>query len=134
MISPCYITLAGTKKGEGALITRGRDKAEHIVTLNNFSPKDINVTYFGKDVKAIIQTNADWWKIPNLPPGENILDSKQRCNKAVELFKKLKPDEINETSIANTIFMKYPIVNDLTIYITAMVPSKSHLSTRLTIG
>jgi N-acylethanolamine-hydrolysing acid amidase len=132
LISPVYITVCGIQKDEGCLITRAPSKSEHFISLKNGlkSEEDPNLVYLAQKENFIVQTNCDWWLLKDLKDKETILWSKSRVESAVKNFKRM--GTINEEEIANTLYLFFPIINAYTVYITAMVPSNSYLSTRLT--
>ena len=132
LISPVYITVCGVKKNEGCLITRNPEKTEHFISLDNLqSEEDSKLIYLAKDLGFILQTNCDWWLVENINDDDTIMSSRKRVESAIKSFKEL--NSIDEEEIANTIFLKPPIVNQLTIYITAMCPKNGYISARLSI-
>jgi N-acylethanolamine-hydrolysing acid amidase len=131
LISPVYITVCGTSKDQGCLITRSPSKSEHFISLKNGlkSEQDGNLVYLAQQEKFIVQPNCDWWLLNDIHDKDTILWSKSRVTQAIKFFNKMST--INEEEIANSIYVFHPIVNAYTVYITAMVPSKAYISTRL---
>ena len=86
MIAPVFLTVCGTKKNEGCLITRNRDKSEHFISLDHLKSKENpKLTYLAEKAGFVICTNEDWWKIPDLKDSDkDYSDSYSRTVAAIK--------------------------------------------------
>ncbi|RDD41403.1 Acid ceramidase [Trichoplax sp. H2] len=107
LIAPAYFIVAGTKSGEGCVITRSREKTDNIMSLNITS----NVWY-------VVETNYDNW---NKPP---VTDDRRTPAKAC--LNKVTQQHISLPNIYNVLSTK-PVRNKLTTYTALMEPSTGHL-------
>lgn len=108
LISPCYFTLCNPR-GESYVIVRDPEKTIRIDSS----------TYDN----CLIQTNLDH---PDNPFGDDLLMSKERHAMAIGLIKGKKYvwGSVNELKHA---MGRYPVINDLTIYVSVMDPEESSL-------
>ncbi|UJR21255.1 hypothetical protein I4U23_024350 [Adineta vaga] len=101
LVAPCYYILAGTKSGEGAIISRSRRTSLHIKRL-------------GEDNQwFLIQTNSDHWRQPLLSD-----DRFSSANKCMQIQGKT---DVTFKSLFNVLSSR-PMLNKLTIYTTLMKP------------
>jgi acid ceramidase len=100
MLAPAYFIVAGTKSGEGSIITRSLDKAIDIWNLN-----PSNGTWF------ILETNYDHWKAPL------VIDNRRGpANKCME---KMGQKALSLPGLFNVLSTR-PVLNKLTTYTTLM--------------
>lgn len=104
LVAPTYVTIAGSKPGEGTLITRDRCVMEHQLFLQD-----------NNDI--IVQTNADYW---DENPAEDILESVARRSVAHTGLNILKRIDNNTLDSLWGIMRKEPIRNPVTIYTSLM--------------
>ena len=136
LIAPVYITVAGTKPGQGTIITRNRETFSsdgHLITLSSVLDMESTSEYYLKESQSLIQTNADWWlSLEDIRKNCNILLSSERLKKANSLLKRMKESETTiETLVGLFQTKNYPLLNETTIYITAMNPSNGDFATIL---
>ena len=137
LIAPVYITVAGCKKGEGAIITRNRETYSSDCYLINLSDlkkdNEISKQYYLKESNSLIQANADWWKtLSDIKQNCNILLSSERLKKANSLLKRMPTEDTTIEKLTGIFSPKnYPLLNETTIYITAMNPSNGDFATIL---
>lgn len=112
LIAPCYFTVCGTLQGEGALITRG--------------PKEEFNRWLLSEAGTIVQTNIDHW---TLDDGRDIMDSVARRELAFSALES-RPSELTDDWLWGMMSTP-PILNDITIYATLMVPNERRLITAL---
>lgn len=112
LIAPCYFTVCGTQPGQGTLITRG--------------PKEDLNRWLLSEGGTIVQTNIDHWSFDE---ANNIMDSIARRETAFRSFDK-PPEPITDEWLWS-LMSASPILNDITIYATLMVPSERRLITAL---
>jgi beta subunit of N-acylethanolamine-hydrolyzing acid amidase len=132
VMAPCYIVVAGTKAGEGAVLTRERssDIVERRITLadrlggNNDDDKSSRRRAF------IVQTNQDHW---DFDERNDIMWSMERRELAAATLSSLGADAcVNDLW---RLMRQPPILNELTIYTTLMIPARDgYLQTQLNNG
>lgn len=107
-ISPCYVTVCH-KNGTLNVITRDCDKVVSIRT----------------DEYNVVQTNKDL--------GETDVDILYSCAREKMVNELIKSDGDKLTCINDiiTLFNKFPIINEETIYVCVMIPEDSHVYTYL---
>ena len=97
-----YVIISGTREDEGVVISRGRFSTVHEEHLNKTEKK-----WF------LIQTNNDHWKTGCF----------SRCQAATDRMNELKQLNTNEGTL-ETLMMRYPTMNEITVYHTSMVASR----------
>lgn len=112
LIAPCYFSICGAQPGQGALITRHSSGEEHRLLLSEQG-------YF-------VQTNIDHWSDES---SEDIMMSIRRKQIAQKHLQK-RPSPITYDWLWKLLSTS-PILNDITIYGTLMVPGESKLLSRL---
>lgn len=112
LIAPCYFTVCGTQPGQGTLITRG--------------PKEELNRWLLSEAGTIVQTNIDHWSFDE---ANNIMDSIARRETAFRSFDQ-PPEPITDEWLWS-LMSTSPILNDITIYATLMVPFERRLITAL---
>eukprot|EP01012_Entosiphon_sulcatum_P015344 TRINITY_DN20329_c0_g1_i1.p1 TRINITY_DN20329_c0_g1~~TRINITY_DN20329_c0_g1_i1.p1 ORF type:complete len:445 (-),score=32.59 TRINITY_DN20329_c0_g1_i1:888-2201(-) len=110
LIAPTYLTVAGPKPNEGALITRNR-KGDRDFWL--FSEKG-----------PIVQTNVDHWD----QNPDDILYSVARRKRALD---RIAAEPAWNEEMLWRLVSGFPILNSLTIYAALMCPATGHFETRL---
>jgi len=106
LIAPAYITLAGVKAGEGAIVTRNRTVADDVWKLDASA-----------DRWWILETNDDHWRPP--------LDKRRDvANAAMEALGQAGVSDAGLLSVLDT----PPVFNSGTIYTTQMVPALGNVS------
>jgi N-acylethanolamine-hydrolysing acid amidase len=98
-----YIILAGTKENEGVVISRNRFGPAHQDNLN-----DTNW--------YLVQTNSDHWKL-----GHPCNTS--RCGAARKHIDEIGQHDIDIYQLRDKVLLRYPNLNDLTIYNSIMIPA-----------
>ncbi|KAL9654092.1 hypothetical protein ABK040_011635 [Willaertia magna] len=150
LIAPVYITVAGCHEGQGKIITRNREtySYENTLSLNTvlYLDKTVNNYVYDASNYALIQTNVDWWLEDKEKKKCNILYSRERLKKAQSLMEEIHNCSIkgnlndnsgSDNNDSNTLFNlinifdtnNYPILNETTIYTTAMKPSTGEYAT-----
>ncbi|CAH1277543.1 ASAH1 [Branchiostoma lanceolatum] len=111
LVAPAYFILGGTKSGEGAIITRSREKAVDIKRLDPANGK-----WF------LLQTNYDNWKKPPFfddrrTPGDKCMAKMSRSN----------------TSLPHIfdVLSSKPVLNMLTTYTALMQVDEGYLESYL---
>ena len=99
IISPCYISLTGTKNDEAVVITRNRTHA-------------MNVTQVSEENWYIVQTNDDTYA------GQ----CRERCQAATKNINLLTRNDTNTTSLYDKVLNVEPNLNSLSVYTAVMVP------------
>lgn len=129
LISPTYITICGTRKNQGMIITRNR------------SPHDNNIgnvkTLLG--VGDIVQANTDHWRTGDICSkdcvGEewnNICESKYRQKFVLDALDKCENRDCLDTLWI--IMATDPCYSDdITIYTSLMIPAQSNMVTEVNI-
>lgn len=112
LVAPCYLSVAGATAGQGTLITRNPTSEEHRWKLS--------------EQGTIVQTNIDHWSFEE---SGNVMNSIQRREIAQHAFDH-PPSPITADWLWK-LLSKSPILNDITIYGTLMVPADRLLHTRL---
>lgn len=110
LVAPCYFTVCGIAPGEGALITRSAT-AEHNRWLLS-------------ERGTIVQCNMDHW---SNDPAEDVMQSIERRELAHQQLEK-RPKRASDEWIWQML-SQYPILNEVTIYGTLMIPSRRQLVT-----
>jgi len=105
LISPCYLTIGGSKAGQGVVLSRTRESVDKIQNLGQ------------ADKDFLVQTNIDHDREID-PTVSNIMYSTQRIDNVKKIMKKyVKTFDLN--NVINT-FNVWPIINESTIYVTVM--------------
>jgi hypothetical protein len=99
-------------KNEGVLITRNRESYEKILFLKDCK----NENYNGNKSEIIIQGNEDYWEKWYKNSREDFIN---------KVISKIDKNNRNLKVIPNSIF-KGSIVDDLTIYVTSMIPKYNY--------
>jgi len=107
LIAPCYITMSGTKPGEGVVITRNRYDAADLWKLN---PQN--------GIWNLVQTNDDHWQP----------DSDGRSTVAKRLMRVIGQNKINEDSLFSVLSTK-PVLAPSTTYTTLMSSMTGNVTT-----
>ncbi|CAF1667380.1 unnamed protein product [Adineta ricciae] len=110
LVAPCYYILAGTKPGEGAIISRSRRTTLNIKRLG------VDNNWF------LIQTNSDNWR------QQSTFDD--RYISAKKCMKTQGQSRVDFDSIYNVLVSR-PMLNKLTIYTSLMKPSTGQLESFL---
>ena len=127
MISSSYIIIAGTKPGEGAVISR--DRREAVKPFSNGVWKLDNLV--GR--WYLLQTNHDHWtEPPNLEPHSKkddplIISSYERFKCGNEEMKKMGQVNLTPQRLVDVLSTP-PVYNDHTFYVTVMSAADSSLS------
>jgi len=115
--APSYIILAGSSPGEGAIITRDRDKADDVQRLLKIYPKAEHPSWY------LLETNYDHWKAPGAHDrrrdvANHALASvgRETAGTANGLLTVLSDRECNATA------GQRPVLNADTAYTAIMVP------------
>lgn len=108
LISPCYVTLCH-KSGNSVVLIRDSDKCVDKITSST----------------CVIQTNKD----PG-PTDVNILYSCER-EKLVNSIIGNDLHKMNNAESIISVFNKYPIINEETVYVSVLVPEESKIMTYL---
>ncbi|XP_070554170.1 acid ceramidase-like [Ptychodera flava] len=111
VLAPAYFILGGNQSGEGAVITRDRNKAVDVWHMN-----DTGHPWF------ILETNYDHWKAP--------LFLDDRRTPATKCMNKLTQQNVGIAGIFNVLNTK-PMLNKLTTYTAVMQVNSGHLETYL---
>jgi len=102
LLAPCYYILAGTKAGQGVIITRARKESEDIKTL-------------GKDnLWFLAQTNYDNWK------KQPIFDD--RLTPCIKCMEAKGRNQVSFESLFNVLSSR-PMLNKDTVYTSLMEPA-----------
>ena len=112
LIAPCYFSICGAQPGQGALITRNALDEEHRWLLSERG--------------HFVQTNMDHWSTNIL---EDIMCSARRKWVALKYLKK-RPSLLTDHWLWK-LMSTSPILNDITIYGTLMVPGEARLISRM---
>ena len=99
-----YIILAGIEKNEGVVISRDRYGPAHLEFLND-------TNWF------LIQTNDDHWQ-----PSNPELMKTGRYAAAKYRVEKIGQNKIDAKTIKEQVLMRYPTLNDITVYNSVLVP------------
>ncbi|EGT55052.1 hypothetical protein CAEBREN_05107 [Caenorhabditis brenneri] len=102
LFSPSYIIVAGTKKNEGALISRNRWSAANVY------PLDMDANHW-----FLVETNYDNWQ----KQGDD------RRITAIRKLKQLGKANFNEKSMVE-VLSTAPVQNNLTVFSSVIVPAR----------
>ncbi|XP_046395827.1 acid ceramidase-like [Ischnura elegans] len=109
LVAPVYFILAGTKPGEGSVITRGRDSSD-IWPLGGENQR--NASWY------LVQTNSDHWKKP--PFFDNRRDPAEYC---LEKIGHKHPEKTLQSVLSTR-----PVLNKLTVYSAIMQAASGNLN------
>lgn len=99
VISPCYIIVGGVSSNEGAVVTRGRTKADDVWWLGT------NNTWY------LVETNYDHWGPP--PPSDD------RRDPAIDAMKQMGQGGVSPSGLFGVLSTP-PVLNSGTTYTTVM--------------
>ena len=118
MIAACYVIIAGTKPGEGAVITRDREEAVKPFDKGVWKLNDSDGTWY------LLQTNTDHWtKPPNLEPSghdEQAMFSYRRQVVGNKQMGQMGPSNLSPQNLINPVLSTVPVLNEHTLYSTVM--------------
>jgi len=103
LISPSYFIIAGTEAGQGAVVSRERNKAADTWILSE------------TDDWFLVQTNDDHW----LPP----LDERREATNAH--MKQYSPQTMNAVTMLK-VMTQYPTLNELTTYTSVISAQRNY--------
>jgi hypothetical protein len=112
LVAPCYFSICGALPGQGALVTRNPNGEEHRWNIS--------------ELGHFVQTNIDHWSFED---SEDVMNSIRRREVALAHLDK-RPSTISDDWLWKMMSVT-PILNDITIYGTLMIPAESKLETRL---
>jgi hypothetical protein len=112
LVAPCYFSICGSQRGQGALITRNPAGEEHRWLISERG--------------HFVQTNIDHWSFEN---SEDVMNSIDRRELALNRLEK-PPSPITDEWLWN-LMSTPPILNDITIYGTLMVPGERRIISKL---
>lgn len=112
LVAPCYFTVCGTSHGQGALISRSAKEE-----LNRWSLSERG---------SIVQTNIDHWSFESAEDVMNSISRRETAYSSLENRSQPISDDWLWALMSTS-----PILNDITIYGTLMVPSERRLITAL---
>ena len=121
LIAACYITIAGTKPGEGAVISRDRNEAVKPFSNGIWKLDAASGRWY------LLQTNCDHWTAPpDLGPTSSNPDNPKTLQWAYEretagneAMDKISQNNINAQSLV-TVLSTEPVLNPETLYTTVM--------------
>lgn len=131
MIAACYVIIAGTKPGDGAIITRGR--------LGPARPFNDGVWKLPRDGDSddtwylLVCNNDPWTRPPNLEPEGNedlTKDSYKRQLTGNEAMKAMGQENLSPQNLIKTdsdALSKSPVLNPHTLYSIIMTASEPNL-------
>ncbi len=99
LLAPCYLIVGGVNPYEGAVITRGRERAIDIVWLG------FNHSWF------LVETNYDHW---NPPPSED-----DRRDPAIKAMEAMGRDNVGLSGLFG-VLSTYPVLRESTTYTAIM--------------
>lgn len=115
VVAPCYISVCGSSPGQGTLITRNLKGEENRWLISEKGP--------------FVQTNIDHWSFDN---SEDVMDSITRRELAFNTLER-KPTPLTEEWLW-AMMSKQPILNEITIYGTLMIPAERRFMTIIPSG
>eukprot|EP00010_Vexillifera_abyssalis_P001685 CAMPEP_0201553204 /NCGR_PEP_ID=MMETSP0173_2-20130828/19503_1 /ASSEMBLY_ACC=CAM_ASM_000268 /TAXON_ID=218659 /ORGANISM="Vexillifera sp., Strain DIVA3 564/2" /LENGTH=508 /DNA_ID=CAMNT_0047963831 /DNA_START=44 /DNA_END=1566 /DNA_ORIENTATION=+ len=109
IMAPCYLTVCGVRKGEGVVITRGREREYQRWTLAEHG--------------ACIQCNMDHW---STDPNDDIMWSVRRRAVVRSYLDSFQSPTIEDLWLMMCL---HPVQNELTVYTSIMCARTGHLET-----
>lgn len=114
LMAPTYITLCGRKPGQGAIISRNREKAEDVKHLTADEP--------------LVQTNMDHWRPDDPDDAQNICDSVGRRRTAKRILDAMDAKSFDDLWLLTRI---PPILAHDTVYTVSMSADMNEYTTQV---
>ena len=125
MIACCYITIGGTKPGEGAVIARDRNQAVKPFSNGVWKLDAANGTWY------LLQTNNDHWTAPpDIEPSSHpdlMAWSYERATAGYAAMEKMGRSNLSPEGLIG-VLSTYPVFNQETLYTTVMAAEDPSLN------